>query len=93
MKGVLVNYKVNMIQPCDTAAKKVNVILGWINRCIKSGMENNCPIIFCPGQILLKVLCPILDTTIQKNSEKLQQVQQRATAAMKVLKWSPVRNG
>uniref|UniRef100_K7F0X6 Reverse transcriptase domain-containing protein n=1 Tax=Pelodiscus sinensis TaxID=13735 RepID=K7F0X6_PELSI len=84
--GVTVNHKLNMSEQCDAVAKKANMILGCINRCVVSRTR--------------EVILPFYSTLVRpqseycvqfwaahfkKDVEKLERVQRRATRMIKSL--------
>ncbi|XP_065442239.1 dynein axonemal assembly factor 11 isoform X1 [Chrysemys picta bellii] len=82
--GVIVDHKLNMSQQHDAVAKKANMILGCINRCVVSKT----------GEVILPLYSalvrPQLEYCVQfwgphfkKDVEKLERVQRRATRMIK----------
>lgn len=56
--------KVNMSQLCDTAAKKANAKLGFMNRV--QIIKSNSSALFCTSQTPLGILHQILGTTFKE---------------------------
>ena len=83
-----------MSQQCALGAKKANGILGCIKR---SAASRSREVILSPstmpGEASPGILCPVLDSPIQKNRDLLERVQQRATKMIKGQEHLPMRKG
>ena len=88
--GIVRNHKLNMSQQCDVASKKVNAILGFINRSIVSkSLEVLVPLYSVLVRPHLEYSVQFWTPHFKKDANKLEQVQRTTTRMIRGLETKP----